>query len=124
MLIKALVIGIGGFAGAILRFTIDGLVTTLAPAAKIPLGTFAVNMLGCLAIGLLSALSETSLPLGANSRALLFVGVLGSFTTFSTFAFESELMLREGHSGRMLAYAALQVVLGVLLVIIGRALVK
>ncbi|MCB0346257.1 MAG: fluoride efflux transporter CrcB [Bdellovibrionales bacterium] len=123
MIIQALVVGLGGFVGAILRFLISGLVTTLMPAARIPWGTFSVNMLGCFAIGLLSASVETNWTVGAHTRALLFVGVLGSFTTFSTFAFESELILQEGHFWRAASYVSMHVVLGILLVILGRNLV-
>ncbi len=109
--------------GAIFRFALAGALTSMFPAARLPLGTLGVNMLGCLAIGLLSAAVETSWQLGPNTRALLFVGVLGSFTTFSTFAFESEFLVREGDYWRMFAYVGLHLVLGFALVFIGRALI-
>jgi CrcB protein len=90
-----LLIGIGGFFGAIARYTIDNRLTTWTGDA-LPWGTFAINMTGSFAAGLLFALivERTSLP--ADLRGPVLVGFLGSYTTFSTWTLESWRMIDDG----------------------------
>jgi len=90
-----IVIGLGGFAGAITRYAVDGWVTTWTQG-RYPWGTFAVNVSGSLLIGLLFALTvERSLIPGAL-RGPLLIGFVGSYTTFSTLALESWRLLEDG----------------------------
>jgi len=100
---KILLAGIGGFAGSALRFVVAGLVQNLSGSIRFPFGTLAVNLAGCLVIGFLSQLSETRGFFGAEARTLIFVGVLGGFTTFSAFGNETINLSRDGES--MLAAA-------------------
>jgi CrcB protein len=88
-------IGLGGFLGSILRY---GLATAVQGAAgtAFPFGTLLVNVLGCFGIGVLSGVSEARGLLGPDARALLAVGLLGGFTTFSAFANETLTALRDG----------------------------
>lgn len=92
-LYTAFVVGCGGFCGAILRVFVIGVVSRVLPHA-LPFGTICVNILGSFLIGFI-----LSLPFVLNShfRSFLIAGVLGGFTTFSTFTFEN-LMLLEGGS--------------------------
>ena len=90
-------VGLGGAAGSIARYLLGGWVTAAAAPQAFPLGTFFVNLAGCLAVGLLAGLVERHPGwLAPDLRLLLFVGVLGGFTTFSTFALETMTLVRDG----------------------------
>jgi len=109
---QSLLVGAGGFVGAALRFGVSGGVQRLAGFSSFPYGTLAVNVLGCLAIGLLSGLAESRQVLTPEARLLILIGLLGSFTTFSTFGYETLTLLRDGVLLRAAANVALQVGLG------------
>ncbi len=96
IMIRPLLVGFGGFVGSVLRYWVSGVVQAVASDASFPLGTLAVNVLGCLTIGVLSELAESRGFLSADTRALLVVGFLGGFTTFSAFANETINALRDG----------------------------
>ena len=102
-------IGLGGCVGSILRYWLSGLAQNLAPGSTFPVGTLFVNVVGCFAIGTLSELAEARGFLSPEARALLIVGLLGGFTTFSAFANESMNALRDG----AVALAAANVLLSV-----------
>ncbi len=93
---KLLWVGLGGFAGAILRYLVSGWAQGASGSASFPYGTLAVNVLGCLVIGVLSYLADARGFLSAEARLLIMVGVLGAFTTFSTFGNETLNLLRDG----------------------------
>ena len=101
--------GSGGFVGASLRYVVAGFVQRVDPAGSFPYGTVAVNVLGCLAIGLLSGLADSRQVIGVNARLVLMLGLLGGFTTYSTFAYETVALLRDGEQLR----AALNVLVSV-----------
>lgn len=105
-------VGLGGAAGTLLRWWATGAVYALIPAPRLPWGTLAVNVLGCFAIGLLGGLAETRGILTASARLFLLIGVLGGFTTFSTFGYETLALLREQAAARALLNVGLQVTLG------------
>ncbi len=88
-MIKLMLIGIGGFIGALLRYSISGLVQNLSGSINFPFGTLVVNIIGCFLIGLLSYLIEARAMFTVEMRAFLLIGVLGAFTTFSTFGHET-----------------------------------
>src|SRR5437660_9831848 len=90
--------GIGGFVGSVLRYSVSGFVQNLSRSIDCPYGTLAVNFLGCLAIGFLSQLAETRGYFTAETRTLIFIGVLGGFTTFSAFSNETMNLWREGET--------------------------
>jgi len=85
---QILVVGLGGFFGSVARFLLSGIVHRLLPPA-FPYGTLVVNVIGCLAIGYLGGLVQVRSLLGPSQRLFLLLGVLGGFTTFSTFAYET-----------------------------------
>jgi CrcB protein len=108
-----LLIGVGGGAGAMARYLMQQYVQGRWALAW-PVGTGAVNALGCLLAGLLLGVLERH-NLGAGWRLLLITGFCGGFTTFSAFALENVALLREGQVGLAALYAGGSVVLGVLL---------
>jgi fluoride exporter len=119
---KILLVGIGGFIGSILRFLFSGLVHQWTRRDDFPVGTLAVNVLGCLVVGFLSQLAEERGALTAEARAFLITGILGGFTTFSSFGNETMNLWRDGESFFALLNIAAQLVLGLGAVWIGRML--
>jgi CrcB protein len=92
--VGVLLIGAGGFAGAIARYAIDVGVTQRF--ASFPWGTLVVNVTGAFAVGLLFALITERAALPAELRGPLMIGFLGAYTTFSTLALESWRMIEDG----------------------------
>jgi fluoride exporter len=117
-----LLVGAGGFCGAVLRFTLGGIVHRALPATAFPYGTIAVNLLGCFAIGWLMGLGESRQLFGPALRGFLFVGLLGGFTTFSTFGYETFALLRDQAMFSALVSVSVQLVVGIALVAAGYTL--
>ena len=90
-----LLIAIGGALGSVARYLLSALVLR-ASGTLFPLGTFVVNLLGCVVFGAIAGAAEQRLVLAPEGRAFLLIGVLGGFTTFSSYAFESVALLRDG----------------------------
>jgi CrcB protein len=122
-----LLVGSGGFVGATLRYLVGLLALRAAPVTHSPAsaqagllaGTLAVNTLGCLAIGLLTGLTERTGFLTPNGRLFLVVGLLGGFTTFSAFGLENFRLLHTAQLATALAHAAAHLVLGFAAVAVG-----
>jgi fluoride exporter len=91
-----LLVALGGALGSVARYKLSGLVLQHAIEWRFPLGTFVVNVLGCLVAGILAALAERHEFFSADTRLLLFTGVLGGFTTFSAFGLETMFLLKRG----------------------------
>jgi CrcB protein len=119
---KFFLAGFGGFLGSVLRYSVSGFVQDFSRSIHFPYGTLAVNLIGCFAIGLLSQLAETRGAFTAETRTLVFVGVLGGFTTFSAFGNETINLWREGESGLALINIASHLVLCLGAVWLSRAL--
>ncbi|MEZ4588446.1 MAG: fluoride efflux transporter CrcB [Gemmatimonadales bacterium] len=117
-----LLVGTGGFIGSVTRYYLGGLVTRMTNAPRFPVGTLTVNALGCLAIGLLAGLVERHHLFNAPTRLLLITGLLGGFTTFSAFAYETLFLAREAKWLAAFANVGLQVGIGLLAVWIGYGL--
>lgn len=96
MMEKILWIGAGGAVGAVLRYLVSGAVQGMTRSENFPFGTLAVNLAGCLMIGLLSVLAESKGVFNSEARAFVFIGMLGALTTFSTFSNETMNLLRAG----------------------------
>ena len=108
-------VGAGGFLGAIARYLLNvGVEQLLPPTTVFPYGVLAINVAGCLAIGLLGGLATSHgvFNAGTGSRVFLFVGVLGGFTTFSAFGYDTLILARDGYALLALGNVALQIVLG------------
>ena len=110
---RVFLVGLGGFVGTVLRYVLGGWATRLRNGAAFPVETLLVNVLGCLAIGALAALSEARGVLSGTTRAFLFIGVLGGFTTYSSFGYETFQLLREGQAAAAALSVAMQLVLGI-----------
>jgi len=114
-----LLVGAGGFVGAVARYLLGGWILHHSMAAKFPWGTFAVNVLGCLVIGLLSGMAERFDAFGYGARLFLFTGLLGGFTTFSAFGLETIFLMRRGEWFFAALYIGASVVLCLLAVWVG-----
>ncbi len=121
-LINAAMVGSGGFIGALARYGLSGLVHRQVPFATFPYGTMAVNLMGCCAIGVIAGLAESRQLFGPEFRTFALIGLLGGFTTFSTFGYETFAMLRDAEYLRVAANVGVHVVLGIALVWMGYAL--
>ncbi len=119
-LFRLSIIGAGGFVGAVLRFVISSWVQNRSGSIVFPFGTMAVNMIGCLAIGLLTYLVETRSLFSMETRSFILIGLLGAFTTFSTFGNETLGLIRDSRLDMAVLNAGAQVVVGVGMVWLGR----
>jgi len=103
-------VGLGGALGSLAR---RGVADLLTPAAHgFPMATLLTNLSGCLLLGLLLVVSENRLPPSRYLRPFLATGVIGGFTTFSTFAVETDLLGKDGHAGLAVAYVVASLVGG------------
>jgi CrcB protein len=121
-MLKTLWVGCGGFLGSAARYLLGDWLNRMAPQALFPFETLIINVSGCLAIGLLAGLSESRGILHPEMRVFLLIGVLGGFTTFSTFGYETFQLLRDGEWISGAANALLQVILGLAAVWAGNVL--
>ena len=122
-MLKLVVIGLGGFIGAVARYGISGLVHRYANPS-FPYGTLAVNVLGCLLIGGLMYFVEMRQAISPHARLFLMVGLLGSLTTFSTVGYETFDFLRTGDYRMAMVNIASNILIGVTAVVIGWMIVK
>lgn len=109
---ELLTVGLGGFGGAILRYLVSGWFQNLNSEAQFPIGTLSVNLIGCLAIGLIGGWADNNQLFSPQMRQLLLIGFLGSFTTFSTFSYEGLALLHDGQIGNCLLYMGLHLCCG------------
>jgi CrcB protein len=115
--LKLLMIAGGGAVGSVLRYVIAGWVQGLVDAqGPFPWGILAVNVTGCLAIGVLTALFAGPLPARADVQLALIAGLLGGYTTFSSFGRDTFALAGSGHLGLAALNVLLSNVLGVLAV--------
>jgi fluoride exporter len=116
--VRSALIAVAGAAGSLARYYLQGVVNRLYLGA-FPLGTFVVNVSGCLVLGLLfSALTERY-AVSADLRTALTVGLLGAYTTFSTFALETVRLSDDGAMAIALLNIVASVVVGVIAVRVG-----
>jgi CrcB protein len=117
-------IGVGGFVGAILRYLVGAYVQGLTQSLNFPYGTLVVNLVGCWLIGFLFYLPALHDTLDNQLRLLLITGVLGAFTTFSTFGNESLRLLQNQRTGAALIYIGASVCAGLVAVRVGQLLAE
>lgn len=103
MLGRILAIALGGAGGSVARYLVSGWVQRARPLAALgswgpalPWGTLFVNLTGCFAMGLLAGMLQQRLVVSQETRALVLIGVLGGYTTFSAFALETLRLAQEG----------------------------
>ena len=116
-----LLVGAGGFFGAIARYLVDGWVSGLTRGA-FPWGTFVVNVTGSFALGLLFAATVERASLPAEIRAPVLIGFIGAYTTFSTLMLESWRLIEDGAYIAAVGNLAGSVGLGLLAVLLGLAI--
>ncbi|NLY81743.1 MAG: fluoride efflux transporter CrcB [Clostridiales bacterium] len=119
-MINCLMVGLGGFAGAVMRYL---MISIPLPRMDFPFMTLLVNILGSLLIGIVIAISAKSGIMGNNMMLFLKVGLCGGFTTFSSFALETHDLIVDGNIVASAAYIILSVSLCVIAVLIGGLLV-
>jgi len=117
-----LLIGTGSFIGGVLRYALSQFIQTKFLSA-FPFGTFAVNIIGCFAIGMVFALSEKT-NMSPEMRLFLATGICGGFTTFSAFSNETFSLMRDGQLFYASAYITSSVLFGLLATFIGYSLLK
>lgn len=118
-----LAIAIGGALGSVLRFAAVSYFTPMLNY-RFPLGTFLVNILGSLLIGVAYVVLVEKAALSAEWRLFFMTGVLGGFTTFSAFSLEILQLWQEGHAFNAIAYASGSVALGLLMAFAGMAITQ
>lgn len=115
-----LLVGAGGFIGSILRYLVSGYVQESARRLDFPYGILAVNLIGCFVIGLLAQVSEKFGAFSDESRAFIFVGILGGFTTFSSFGNDTVNLMRQEMMNHAFLNIGSNVILGLFAVWLGR----
>lgn len=115
-----MIIGLGGFVGAILRYLVSGQVQKWSESVDFPYGTLTVNLLGCLLIGALTRLDEIRDVLTPDMRFFIFIGLLGAFTTYSTFSNEAINLVNDRRFDLAFLYMGTHLVLGLGAVLAGR----
>ncbi|MES2800528.1 MAG: fluoride efflux transporter CrcB [Bacteroidota bacterium] len=112
-----LAVGFGSFLGGIARYLV-GLLVHTKYTGSFPFSTFLVNVIGCLLIGVLFGSSE-KLGLSEEWKSFLIIGVLGGFTTFSSFSNESIQLLQNGNYGMAFTYIASSIIVGLSATFVG-----
>jgi CrcB protein len=118
-------VAVGGALGSVARHGVNILVYQAWPLLRFPLATLLVNIVGCCVIGVLAGLIATGrLPMRTNWREFVFVGILGGFTTFSTFGLDTITLIRSGDSSRAFLNVVVHVVCGLAAVHFGLVAVE
>jgi fluoride exporter len=118
-------VAVGGALGSVARHGVNRLIHQEWPLLRFPVATLIVNLVGCCAIGVLAGLVVTGrLPMRTNWREFVFVGILGGFTTFSTFGLDTITLIRAGSGVQALLNILVHVMLGIGGVYAGLVLVE
>lgn len=95
-MLNLLLAGLGGLIGSMMRYLLNNWIYHLSDYPEFPYGVMVINIIGCLFIGFLSGLAETREAFTPEVRIFLFIGILGGFTTFSSFGYDTFGLLRDG----------------------------
>lgn len=120
---RLVLIGLAGFAGTVLRYWLSELSAKRFGEA-FPTGTLVVNLIGCFLAGLLFYLMFDRYPGGPTTRAVVLIGLIGGFTTFSAFGLQTFTLLRDGQMGLALLNIAVSNVGGLLMVWVGYSVAR
>ncbi len=123
MLRAILLVGLGSAGGGILRYLVGKWMHNVT-STSFPLGTMAVNILGCFIIGLIYGIFDKGTSSNVNMQLLLATGFCGGFTTFSSFVNENYAMLQNGNIVHFALYTGISVVLGLLVLFFAHWLIK
>src|SRR6266480_4650943 len=111
---QILIVSLGGALGSVIRYKIGGFILHRTVGSDFPFSTFFINVLGCVVIGVLAALVEHHDLFSPSARLLLFTGLLGGFTTFSAFGYESLFLLRRNLIAISILYITTSVLCGLI----------
>ena len=120
---QILFIGLGGFIGTIARYLLSKLINN-AVTVSFPYGTLVVNILGSVLIGALYGYFESKNLISNELKLFFTVGICGGFTTFSAFAHENFLFLRDGNIYHFAIYTSVSIILGIAAILLGYWLIK
>jgi len=112
-----LLVALGGAIGASFRYSVA--LYLVKPATVFPWATWSVNIVGCFLAGVFFAFSEKYIFLQNEVRLFLMVGILGGFTTFSSFGLETFMLLRQGEMVLALSYVLSSLIIGLIFLVIG-----
>jgi CrcB protein len=119
-MINILLVGAGGFIGSVLRYLVSGWVQQSANRLDFPFGTLVVNVIGCFIIGVLAQLAESRGVFTSEACLFAFTGLLGGFTTFSSFGNETLNLARDSQLMNAFANIGANLVIGLFAVWLGR----
>jgi len=120
---KTILIGLAGLVGTLLRYWLSGFVARQY-GETFPWGTMAVNLIGCLVTGMVFYLTEERFLINPAVRTVILIGLLGGFTTFSSYGLQTFTLLRDGEFGLATLNVAVSNVFGLLMVWVGYVLGK
>jgi CrcB protein len=120
---RTLLVGIAGLAGTLLRYWLSGFVARRY-GETFPVGTMVVNVLGCLVAGAVFYLTEERFLVNPTLRTVILIGLLGGFTTFSSYGLQTFTLLRDGEFGLATLNIVVSNVLGLFMVWVGYGVVK
>ncbi len=112
-MLSILYVGIGGFWGCISRYLLASWSQQVSGTTNFPIGTLLVNIVGCLAIGLIAGLVESRQLMSEGMRILILTGFLGGFTTYSAFGLQTTQLIRDGALLFALTNVGLHIFLGI-----------
>ena len=115
-------VALGGALGSVSRYLLGTWTQSISKSIDFPYGTLAVNLIGCFVIGFLSQLAEARGAFTSESRSFVFIGILGGFTTFSSFGNDTINLFRDGETFNALANIGANVIVGLSLVWLGRTI--
>ncbi len=115
-MLNILAVGAGGFLGSVFRYLIS--LIPVSEATVFPIKTFIINIIGCIAIGVIAVSVSRNVEMGPQMLFFMKVGLCGGFTTFSTFALETADLMKAGHMGAALLYVLLSVLIGVAVIFV------
>jgi len=118
-----LLIAVGGAIGSVARYLLSSFVLRVT-GTLFPLGTFVVNAIGCFVFGLIAGAADQRIPLSPHARAFLLIGIIGGFTTFSSYEYESFALIRDGQMLWAAINLVAQVVIGLITMLVGFAIMR
>jgi fluoride exporter len=123
MLRTILIVGTGGFIGSVMRYLVQFYVEK-GMSSTFPMGTLIANIVGSFIIGMVFALVEKGNLMSSEWRIFLTVGICGGFTTFSAFAYNNFIMIKEHSYGQLLFNLGGNIFLGILAIYLGIVLIR
>jgi CrcB protein len=121
---EALAVGLGGFIGCVARYLVSVLMIQFIAAPAFPYATLIVNVVGCFLIGLLSSLAENTNMFSPEMQLFLIVGILGGFTTYSAFGYQTLTLARDGQMLAAFLNVSTHIILGFGAVWLGASIAK